>query len=129
MSFLSEVDTTRSTLEGSDTFVYSLVHIPVAGRGEDLERVAQLDSDLTSVTIKMIVSYLAARLARILSLFQLLVTLFMCLVVAPESEGFGAERTGDRALVTHPFTVLVRRHLRSWHSADVTSIADVFICK
>ena len=42
MSLLSKVDTTRSTLEGSDTFVDPLVHVPVAGRREYLETVAQL---------------------------------------------------------------------------------------
>ena len=61
--------------------------------------------------------YLAARLTRVLSLLQLLMTFFVRLVVAPQGEGFGAEGAGDWALVAGAFHVVVGSHLGARHAA------------
>ena len=71
--------------------------------------------------------YLAARLTRILPLLQLLMTLFVRLVVAPEGEGFGAEGAGDGALVAGAFHVVVGGHLGARHPAQVTSVLGKLI--
>ena len=44
------------------------------------------------------ITHLPTGLTGILSLLQLLVALLVCLVMTPEGEGLGAERTGDRAV-------------------------------
>ncbi len=37
MSFLSEENSARNTMKWSDSFMNSLVHVSVAGRGKNLE--------------------------------------------------------------------------------------------
>lgn len=77
VSFLSEVDPTGSTLEWPDPLVYPLVHVPITGRGKDLP----------------------AGLTRVLPLFQFLMTLFMSLVMTPQSERLGTQRTSNWSLI------------------------------
>ena len=97
MSFLSKEDSTRRTLEGPDTLVNSLVHIPVAGRCEYLNVHSQ--SIFSSMCIfKALIAHLPTGLTGILSLLELLVTLLVGLVVTPEGEGLGAQGTGDGAV-------------------------------
>ena len=83
MSFLPEVDPTRGALEGSNSLVDPLVHVPVAGRGEHLKSSHDIPAELISD------NYLPAGLTRILPLFQFLMTLFMSLVMTPQSERLG----------------------------------------
>ena len=53
----------------------------------------------------------------------------MGLVVGPQGEGFAAERAGDGPLVTDALPVLVRRHLRPRHPADVAAVPHKLVCK
>ena len=107
MSFLSEVDPTGGTLEGSDSLVDPLVHVPVAGRGEDLKssQGGTFSYDIPAELISD--NYLPAGLTRILPLFQFLMTLFMSLVMTPQSERLGAQRTTNWSLITDSLAVLV----------------------
>ena len=108
MSFLSEVDTTGGTLEGSDSLMDPLVHVPVAGRGEDLKS-SQDGTFSDNIPAELITAnnYLPAGLTRILPLLQFLMTLFMSLVMTPESERLGAQWTTNGSLITDSLAVLV----------------------
>jgi hypothetical protein len=70
----------------------------------------------------LLVRYLAAGLAGILALLELLVTLFVRLKVGPQGEGFGAERTGNGSLVARALHVLVGRHFALGHPAQVAPV-------
>ena len=104
MRLLSKVNPTGNALERSHSLVNSLMHVAIACRGEYLEKLSYIEMSSTIV----VNSYLSTRLAGILPLLQLLVALFVCLIVAPQSEGLGTERTGNGALITNSFPVFVR---------------------
>jgi hypothetical protein len=69
VSFLTKKYSAGRTMKRSDTLVNSLVHVSIAGRGEDLS---------TSGT-------------GILPLLQFLMTLFVGLIMAPKAESFSAQ--------------------------------------
>merc|ERR1719397_181508 len=105
MSLLTEKDTAWNALERTNSLVDPLVHVPVACRREDL----------------------ATRLTRVLPLFELLVTLLVGLVMAPQCKGLGTKWTGNRPLVADTLPVLMLGHLGPRHPTHMATIPREFI--
>lgn len=74
-----------------------------------------------------VIGYLATRLTRILPLFELLVTLLVGLVMAPQGEGLGTKWTGNRPLVADTLAVLMLGHLGPGHPTHMATIPREFI--
>lgn len=63
----------------------------------------------------------------VLPLFELLVTLFVGLVMAPQGEGLGTKWTGNRPLVADALPVFMLGHLGPRHPTHMATIPRKFI--
>ena len=81
----------------------------------------------TCLEYKLCYSYLATRLTRVLPLFELLVTLLVGLVMAPQCKGLGTKWTGNRPLVADTLAVLMLCHLGPGHPTHMATIPREFI--